>query len=67
MSTQIDLTHVEVPTKLHSVLKTISKKTGIKIKHLAKELILEGLHADSSAVMVARSGVEKEAEEMQDE
>lgn len=67
MSTQLNLTHVEVPVRLHSVLKTISKKTGVKIKHLAKELIIEGLHSDSSAVMVARSGVERETEEMQDE
>ncbi len=67
MSTQLNVTHVEVPVRLHTVLKTISRKTGIKIKHLARKLILEGLHANSSTEIVARSGVGREAEEMHNE
>ncbi|MFZ2653306.1 MAG: hypothetical protein WAX69_00175 [Victivallales bacterium] len=64
MSTRVDIAHVEIPAGLHAILRKISDKTGIKIKNLAKDLIIEGLKTDCSAGMVARSGAEKEIEEI---
>ena len=64
MSTRIDLTHVEIPTRLHAILRKISDKTGIKINRLAADLITAGLMADCSANMIVRSGVIEEIKEI---
>ena len=63
MSTRVDLTHVEIPNRLHAILRRISDKTGIKINRLAGDLITVGLTAKCSAKMVARSGVTDEVKE----
>ena len=64
MSTRTDISHVEIPNKLHAILKKISLKTGIKLKNLSTDLIIEGLRSDYSTRMVARSGVAEEIEEV---